>query len=358
VARKRVGRAVERLRAFFAKRGVTVGTSGLVIAISANAVQAAPAGLATTISTAAALVGAGLTATAATTKAIVMTTLQKAIIGATLVVAVGTGAYQACQTSRLREQNLALQHRQAPLAEEFQQLARARAEAMRELALLREENERLHRDTAELLRLRSEVGSLRNESRRLAQGKPGEPADPTAVAAQAWVDRVKLLRQRFEQWPGKKTPELQLLSEQDWLDEAAKRELNSDAACREGMSQLRFTAKFKFANAVNEALEQFAKSNNENLPSDLSQLAPYLKPPLDSFLEGYEIAKPGSVKPPQPNSPNSERAETWALVEKGAFTPAGIPIRDGSILADPEYDMYQVIYRGGSYGYGADKTSK
>src|SRR3989441_11323413 len=52
-AQKRLGRAVERLREFFAKRGVTVGTSGLVVVISANAVQAAPVGLGVTISTAA-----------------------------------------------------------------------------------------------------------------------------------------------------------------------------------------------------------------------------------------------------------------------------------------------------------------
>ena len=53
-----MNRAVERLREFFAKRGITVGASGLVVVISANAVQAAPVGLAVTISTAAALAGA------------------------------------------------------------------------------------------------------------------------------------------------------------------------------------------------------------------------------------------------------------------------------------------------------------
>jgi RNA polymerase sigma factor (sigma-70 family) len=56
-AQKRVSRAVERLREFFAKRGITVGASGLVVVISANAVQAAPIGLALTISTAATLTG-------------------------------------------------------------------------------------------------------------------------------------------------------------------------------------------------------------------------------------------------------------------------------------------------------------
>ncbi len=52
-AQKRVSRAVNRLREFLAKRGVTVGASGLVLVISANAVQAAPAGLAQSVSLAA-----------------------------------------------------------------------------------------------------------------------------------------------------------------------------------------------------------------------------------------------------------------------------------------------------------------
>ena len=91
-AQKRLTRAVERLREFFAQRGVTVGSSGFIAVVSANAVQAAPVGLVVTISSAVNLTGATLAATATTTatNSIVMTTLQKAIIGATLAVAVGT----------------------------------------------------------------------------------------------------------------------------------------------------------------------------------------------------------------------------------------------------------------------------
>src|ERR1035437_4702593 len=48
-AQKRVSRAVERLREFFSKRNMTIGASGLAVVISANAVQAAPVGLALTI---------------------------------------------------------------------------------------------------------------------------------------------------------------------------------------------------------------------------------------------------------------------------------------------------------------------
>jgi RNA polymerase sigma factor (sigma-70 family) len=94
-AQKRVSRAVERLREFFSKRGVTVGVSGLVIIISANAVQAAPVALALTISTSAALAGTALTTTAAgtATKAVAMTTLQKTLIVTALAAAIGTGIY-------------------------------------------------------------------------------------------------------------------------------------------------------------------------------------------------------------------------------------------------------------------------
>ena len=101
-AQKRVSRAVERLREFFSRHGVTVGASGLVVVLSANAVQAAPVGLAGTIATAGAtLAGTTLSATATATttavKIIVMTTLQKSIIAAFIAAAVGTGLYEARQ---------------------------------------------------------------------------------------------------------------------------------------------------------------------------------------------------------------------------------------------------------------------
>jgi RNA polymerase sigma factor (sigma-70 family) len=93
-AQKRVGRAVERLRQFFSKRGISIGAGGLVVIISAHAVQAAPAGLATIIS-AGALTGAAassaIVATAAKTAA--LTTFQKVLITASIAVAVGAGIY-------------------------------------------------------------------------------------------------------------------------------------------------------------------------------------------------------------------------------------------------------------------------
>src|SRR5690348_861311 len=74
-AQKRVSRAVDRLREFFSKRGVTIGAAGLVVVISTNAVHAAPAGLAVAISSVALVATTTIqTSTAiAATKAIAMT---------------------------------------------------------------------------------------------------------------------------------------------------------------------------------------------------------------------------------------------------------------------------------------------
>ena len=162
-AQKRVNRAVERLRKCFAERGVTVGASGLAVVISANAVQAAPAGLAATISAAAALAGTTLTtaATATVTQTIAMTILQKTIIGATLAVAVGTGIYEARQNSKLRDQVRVFQQQQAPLTVQIQQLQRERDHATNQLAALADEVGKNEKDNLELLRLRGMAGVAR-----------------------------------------------------------------------------------------------------------------------------------------------------------------------------------------------------
>src|SRR5439155_24663202 len=88
-AQKRVSRALDKLREHFSRRGISSTATALSIVLSANAVQSAPAGLAITISTAAALAGTPFaTSTTAThIKAIAMTTLQTTIIGATLAAA-------------------------------------------------------------------------------------------------------------------------------------------------------------------------------------------------------------------------------------------------------------------------------
>ena len=188
-AQKRVNRAVERLREFFAKRGVTVGASGLAVAISANAVQAAPVGLAITISSAAALT----TTTIATTLA--MTTISKTIIGATLVVAIGTTVYQARKNTELRGQVQSLEQQ---LTAQAQQTDQQQSQADAELATLRDQTARSQSNTTELLRLRDEVSRLRannlasarQESPITATDEPRTNNAPAAIELprESWAD--------------------------------------------------------------------------------------------------------------------------------------------------------------------------
>jgi RNA polymerase sigma factor (sigma-70 family) len=169
-AQKRVSRAVERLREFFASRGIAVGAGGLTLALSARAVHAAPAGLAASISTAAVLVGTAVHSSTAIvgTQAIAMTLLQKCLIGATLTAALGTSLYEANHIVRLRRKNQTLEEQQAPLAAQVQQLRRERDEATNRLASLAEENAKLRKGPSEVLKLRGEVGRLRQENSTVA----------------------------------------------------------------------------------------------------------------------------------------------------------------------------------------------
>ena len=166
-AQKRVSRAVERLREFLAKRGVTVGASGLVVIISTNAVLMAPAGLSAAI-TAIAIAGTTIatTAIATATKAIAMTTLQKTFITAALAAAIGTGIYEAREAAHSRAE---LQVLRQSLAEQSQQAQRERDEATARLSALADENDRLKNSSTELLRLRGEVTRLRGLEAELAK---------------------------------------------------------------------------------------------------------------------------------------------------------------------------------------------
>ncbi len=164
-AHKRVERALDKLRKFFTKRNVTIGTGGLVGLISANAVQAAPAGLVATISAAAVISGTAIsTATLITaTTTIAMTTLQKTIVAAALAAAVGTGIYAVHQGAQLRGQIRMLEDRQAPLTAQIQQLQGERDDATNRAAALAAQLASVKRNPSEVLKLRGEVGALRQE---------------------------------------------------------------------------------------------------------------------------------------------------------------------------------------------------
>ena len=95
-AKKRVGRAVEKLRSFFLKRGVPLSAVALTGAIGTHSVQAAPAGLAATISATTAVKGAVVSASTltlikTTIKIMAWTKAKTAVaVGAAILIAGGT----------------------------------------------------------------------------------------------------------------------------------------------------------------------------------------------------------------------------------------------------------------------------
>jgi RNA polymerase sigma factor (sigma-70 family) len=290
-AHKRVSRAVERLRALLAKRGIAVGAGGLVALISANAVHASPAGLAATVSTAAALAGAAVPASTAlaAAKTIAMTTLQKTLVAATLALAAGTGLCEARQAAQLRQQNQALAHQEAPLADQIRQLQHQLAEATNQLAALAEQSAASQTNSAELLKLRGEATRLRRASQELAQLKTDASSDGTQTA-KSWAGRVALLKQRLAQTPEAAIPELRYLTDEDWLN-CARGQLDSEADYRRALGALRNTAEEIFATKIRTALKSYLRANGGKMPADLSQLQPYFDPPADeAALQRWEVA--------------------------------------------------------------------
>ena len=94
-ARKRVNRAVEKLRRFFTRRGIILSATALTTAISAHSIQAAPAGLVASISAAAAkgaaVSSSTLTLVTGVLKLMAWTKAKTAIVaGAAVLLAAGT----------------------------------------------------------------------------------------------------------------------------------------------------------------------------------------------------------------------------------------------------------------------------
>ncbi len=89
---KRIGRAVEKLRAFFIKRGVKVSAGLLIASIGTHSVQAAPAGLAATIAAKGTVAGVSTLTLIKTTLKIMAWTKVKTSIVAAVILTAGAGS--------------------------------------------------------------------------------------------------------------------------------------------------------------------------------------------------------------------------------------------------------------------------
>jgi RNA polymerase sigma factor (sigma-70 family) len=160
-ARKRVTRALEKLRAQLTRRGVTTSVVALSTALPVHAIQVAPAGLAATLASASlAGAAAGTGTTLTLLKLMAISKLKAGIVSAILVAGVAT--------------SLVIQHQTQAKMQEVDTFLQQQAD---QLARLQAENERLvnlapqtgaPNQLKDLIRLRGEVGSLRKQTNDLA----------------------------------------------------------------------------------------------------------------------------------------------------------------------------------------------
>ena len=313
-AQKRVSRAVEKLREFFEKRNVSIGSSGLVVLISANAVQSAPIGLAATISATALLGTAVSTSTIiAATKTIAMTTLQKTLITAAFVAAAGAGIFEARQAAQLREQN--------------QQLQKERDAATNRLASMAGEIAKIKSNKLELLKLRGEVTRLRATLKNSAPDTNTDSNNTTAAMAQTWLNKVNLLKDYLQRNPNVAIPEIQFIQERDWLSSidpsASYWPLKTDDDYRRAVDILRDLAQLNFHGMVSDALIKFSKETKRSFPTDLSELRPYLDSGVaDVLVQQWEMVLVSNLPANAPHASETKRGD-WMIARKSSARERG-----------------------------------
>jgi len=249
-ARMRVERALEKLRDIFAKRGVTTATA-LASVISANAVQLAPAGLATTLTTAS-IVSAG-TGTFTLLKIMTATKLKLAISALVVAGAATALVVQHQAQTKLRTDNEALTRQLAQLQTDNESLSNRLAAP--------DDSKKLTDDQFnELLKLRGEVGVLRNQIGEL----------------------------------GKLREENQRLQAAQ-LDASTQRQRQAIVAA-EKQQQESTMQKIEGAKQGMLAFIMFAGDNQGQFPTNFAQASAYLKDgDLDQIKTNFDIAYQGSI---------------------------------------------------------------
>lgn len=293
-ARMRVNRALEKLEALLKRRGVKTSAAALTVALSANAVHAAPVGLAASISAASLANAAAGTSVLTSLKVMAMGKIKLGLLGA--IVAAGLAAPFALQynnAARLRRENESLQRQLDQSALLAADNLRLSNELARSSALLSAPADQSN----ELLRLRGEVSRMRKDSEELAQLKSGASSDSAESAARSWLNRVALLKQRVQQNPEVAIPEMQLLQQEDWLAAVKARQLDTEADYRLATAELRRAAEAKVAPLLQKGLKDYLQANSGKMPENIGQLQAYLDASItEPMLQRWQVAPASTVR--------------------------------------------------------------
>ena len=205
----------------------------------------------------------------------------------------------------------------------------------RQAADLGRRRQRLTETQRTLAQLEQERGVMRRD---LAQAEEDSGAREAEAAAERelgltpqseeWLAKFKELKRAFELRPDQAIPEMQQLTELDWLGVARRIPMDPENDYRSARAKLREWAKYKFASRLSSALLAFEDANHGMVPGDLSLLQPYLDGPVDpATMARYEVHATGKA---------SDLRRTKVIVERA-------PI-------DAEFDSRMEIQPTGGFG--------
>jgi RNA polymerase sigma factor (sigma-70 family) len=267
-AQKRVTRALDKLRAIFIKRGITLTAAVIASTVAANAISAAPAGLAVTIK-AASLTAAG-TGTFTFAKFMTLTNLKFAVGALTIASVTAAFVVQNQAQTKLRADNGALQQQLA-------QVQAGNATLASQLAAVSNSVSQSRDRFNELLKLRGQVGLLQRQA-----------ADAEKLRAEN--QRLTALHEDLATTSEAMDPEAR--------QQAVSREKMSDA--REGVL----------------GIIMFSQDNQGLCPTNYEQMASFFKSGWNGTND-FDIVYQGSL--PDISHP----ADTVVLMEKQAWQTLG-----------------------------------
>lgn len=174
-ARMRVDRALDKLRQRLARRGITSTSAALASVLTGNAIQAAPLGLSSVVTSAATTVAAASLPVLGLSSLIPLMTFKSKLLVTGLVASMVVTPL-ALQQRSLRQ----LRHDLASAQTDLREMTQAEATARQAAELAAAENAHLKASQIELLRLRGEIGPLRDQVRSLARPAANAPLQMAA----------------------------------------------------------------------------------------------------------------------------------------------------------------------------------
>lgn len=298
-AQKRVSRALDQLRTVLLRRGLTITAATLATDLSAHAILTAPVALTGAIATSAAALSIATAATSTAVKTVLMTTLQKSLVTAALVITAGAGLYEVSVVYRQGAELAQLQTRSAALLADLDRTRAEHVAAARRLAIVE-----------------AQIDA------RLAAARPPAPGSDAALEAQiqTWLAHLDRLKQLIVQRTDLAIPELLFLSADDWASLASQTAsapgLDTESGLRGSLAILRQRAENLMAMKLQRALNTYLKSAGGVLPDSIAQLLPHFDPSISpELLLRYELLRTGKLADISVNDRSTGIIATKSIVD-------------------------------------------